>query len=96
MGGLGTMSEPRLNLNVRHGTQDPVAPKMPAFQAYQLSLQAPAEPAGRFDVAAAARGKLVFEGADQRATSHLRPVHRRQCAAACRRRLDGRTWVSEV
>ena len=91
MGGLGTMSEPRLNLNVTHGTRDPVAPKMPALQVYQLSLQAPAEPAGSFDVAAAARGKLVFEGADHCATSHLRHVHRRQCAAVCRRRLDRRT-----
>jgi mono/diheme cytochrome c family protein len=70
MGGLGTMSEPRLNLEVIHGTQDLVSSKLPALQAYQLSLKAPAAPAGSFDVAAAARGKLVFEGAGQCATCH--------------------------
>ena len=70
MGGLGTMVEPRLNLNITHGTQDLVSSKLPALQAYQLSLKAPAAPAGSFDVAAAARGKLVFEGAGQCATCH--------------------------
>lgn len=70
MGGLGTMSEPRLNLNVTHGTQDLVTAKLPALQAYQLSLKAPAPPAGSFDAAAAARGKLVFEGAGQCAGCH--------------------------
>ena len=34
---------------------------MPALQAYQLSLAAPPPPAGSFDPAAAARGKLVFD-----------------------------------
>ena len=61
MGGLGTMTEPRLNLNITHGTQDLVTDKLPALQAYQLSLAAPAAPAGRFDPAAAARGQLVVE-----------------------------------
>ena len=70
MGGLGTMVEPRLNLNITHGTQDLVSSKLPALQAYQLSLKAPAAPAGSFDVAAAARGKLVFEGVGQCATCH--------------------------
>ncbi len=70
MGGLGTMTEPRLNLNVTHGTQDLVSAKLPALQAYQLSLQPPAPPAGSFDAAAAARGKLVFEGAGQCASCH--------------------------
>ena len=70
MGGLGTMSEPRLNLNVTHGTQDLVTAKLPALQAYQLSLQAPAPLAGSFDAAGSARGKLVFEGAGQCSTCH--------------------------
>lgn len=70
MGGLGSFSEPRLNLNVTHGTQDLVSAKLPALQAYQLSLKAPAPPAGSFDAAAAARGKLVFDGAGQCATCH--------------------------
>lgn len=70
MGGLGTFSEPRLKLNVTHGTQDLVSAKLPALQAYQLSLKAPAPPADSFDAAAAARGKLVFEGAGQCASCH--------------------------
>jgi cytochrome c peroxidase len=40
------------------------------LQAYQLSLSAPAAPAGSFDTAAAARGKLVFDGKGQCATCH--------------------------
>jgi len=70
MGGQGSFAEPRLNLNIRHGTQDLVSSKLPALQAYQLSLKAPAAPVGSFDVAAAARGKLVFDGAGQCATCH--------------------------
>jgi mono/diheme cytochrome c family protein len=63
MGGLGTMDEPRLGLHVTHGSVDLVSDKLPALQAYQLSIAAPAPPAGSFDAAAAARGKVVFEGA---------------------------------
>ncbi|MBK7059344.1 MAG: c-type cytochrome [Rubrivivax sp.] len=70
MGGLGTMREPRLNLDVTHGSQDLVTSKLPALQAYQLSLLAPAAPVGSFDVAAAARGKRIFEGAGQCSTCH--------------------------
>ena len=70
MGGLGTMVDPRLNLNVTHGTVDLVTDKLPALQAYQLSLKAPPAPSGSFDAAAAARGRLVFEGAGQCATCH--------------------------
>ncbi len=46
MGGLGSFNDPRLNLNVTHGTTDLVSSKLAALQAYQLSLQAPAAPAG--------------------------------------------------
>ena len=63
MGGLGTMDEPRLGLHVTNGSVDLVTSKLPALQAYQLSIAAPAAPAGSFDAAAAARGKAVFEGA---------------------------------
>jgi mono/diheme cytochrome c family protein len=70
MGGQGSFSEPRLNLNITHGSQDLVTSKLPALQAYQLSLAAPAAPAGSFDAAAALRGKVVFEGAGQCATCH--------------------------
>lgn len=73
MGGLGTMVEPRLNLNLTNGTEDRVSSRLPALQAYQLSLAAPAAPAGSFDAAGAARGKLVFEGAGRCATCHSGP-----------------------
>jgi mono/diheme cytochrome c family protein len=62
MGGQGSFSDPRLPLTVTNGTVDLVTSKLPALQAYQLSLKAPAPPTGSFDVAAAARGKGIFEG----------------------------------
>jgi mono/diheme cytochrome c family protein len=74
MGGLGTMVEPRLNLSISHGSVDLVSAKLPALQAYQLSLAAPAPPAGSFDPAAAARGKLVFEGGGRCASCHAGPA----------------------
>ena len=70
MGGLGTVTEPRLNLSITHGTQDLVSSKLPALQAYQLTLKAPEAPAGSFDAVAAARGKLVFEGVGRCASCH--------------------------
>ncbi|HJV59709.1 MAG TPA: c-type cytochrome [Albitalea sp.] len=70
MGGLGTFSDPRLPLNITNGTVDLVSDKLPALQAYQLSLAAPSAPAGSFDAQAAARGKLVFEGKGQCAGCH--------------------------
>ena len=70
MGGLGSFSEPRLNVFITNGTQDLVTSKLPALQAYQLSLKAPAPPAGSFDAAAAVRGRAVFEGAGKCATCH--------------------------
>ncbi|HZW74231.1 MAG TPA: hypothetical protein VFF43_11825 [Caldimonas sp.] len=70
MGGLGTFDEPRLDLHITNGTTDLVSDKLPALQAYQLSIAAPPPPAGSFDAAAAARGKTVFEGPGQCATCH--------------------------
>ncbi|MCM2252426.1 MAG: c-type cytochrome, partial [Ramlibacter sp.] len=70
MGGLGSFSEPRLNLSVTHGNVDLVSGKLPALQAYQLSIQAPAPPAGSFDAAAAVRGQAVFIGKGQCASCH--------------------------
>ena len=70
MGGQGTFTEPRLNLSVTNGTVDLVSAKLPALQAYQLTLQLPAAPAGSFDAAAAERGKAVFQGGGQCATCH--------------------------
>jgi mono/diheme cytochrome c family protein/cytochrome c5 len=70
MGGLGTFSDSRTGVNVTHGSVDMVGPKLPALQAYQLSLAAPAAPAGSFDSAAAARGKLVFSNKGQCISCH--------------------------
>jgi mono/diheme cytochrome c family protein len=70
MGGLGTFTEPRLSVSVTNGTVDLVTSKLPALQAYQLSIKAPAPPAGSFDAAAAARGKTIFEGPGKCTTCH--------------------------
>ena len=74
MGGQGSFSEPRTGVSVTHGTTDLVSSKLPALQAYQLSLGAPPPPAGSFDAAAAARGKAVFEGPGACATCHSGPT----------------------
>jgi mono/diheme cytochrome c family protein len=70
MGGHGSFSDPRTGVNVTNGTDDLVTSKLPALQAYQLSLAAPAPPAGSFDPAAAERGRLVFNGGGKCATCH--------------------------
>ena len=71
MGGHGSFSEPRTGVSVTNGTDDLVSSKLPALQAYQLSIPAPAPPAGSFDPAAATRGKQVFDGSC--ATCHSGP-----------------------
>ena len=70
MGGHGSFSEPRTGVSVTNGSDDLISSKLPALQAYQLSLEAPAAPAGSFDPVAAARGKLVFEGAGGCSSCH--------------------------
>jgi mono/diheme cytochrome c family protein/cytochrome c5 len=70
MGGHGSFSEPRTGVNVTNGTDDLISAKLPALQAYQLSLNAPLPPAGSFDPVAAARGQLVFNGAGTCSTCH--------------------------
>lgn len=70
MGGQGTFTESRTGVNVTNGTTDLVSAKLPALQAYQLSLAAPLPPVGSFDPVAALRGKSVFDGAGQCATCH--------------------------
>ena len=71
MGGQGTFTESRTGVNVTNGTTDLVSSKLPALQAYQLSLVAPLPPVGSFDPNAALRGKAVFDGAGKCATCHL-------------------------
>ena len=70
MGGHGSVAEPRLGLNITNGVDDLVTSKLPALQAYQLSLKAPPAPAGSFDAVAAVRGKMVFDGAGKCVTCH--------------------------
>ncbi|MDB5933765.1 MAG: putative lipoprotein [Massilia sp.] len=70
MAGQGSFAESRTGVNVTHGTSDLVSAKLPALQAYQLSLAAPVAPAGSFDAAAAARGKLVFANRGQCISCH--------------------------
>jgi len=62
MGGHGTFTETRTGVSVTHGSDDRITSKLPALQAYQLTLKAPSPPAGSFDAVAAARGKIVFDG----------------------------------
>jgi mono/diheme cytochrome c family protein len=50
---------------------DMVTAKLAALQAYQLSIQSPPAPAGSFDAMAAARGRVVFDGAGQCASCHV-------------------------
>jgi mono/diheme cytochrome c family protein len=77
MGGLGTFADSRTGVNVTNppgGGTDLVTSKLPALQAYQLSLVAPLPPIGSFDPASADRGKIVFEGAGQCSTCHSGPT----------------------
>lgn len=64
MGGHGNFTDARVGtgINITNGTDDLITAKLPALQAYQLSIAAPPAPAGSFDVAAAARGKTLFDG----------------------------------
>jgi len=62
MGGHGSFSDPRIGVDVTNGSDDQITAKLPALRAYQLSLNPPPPP-GSFDANAAARGKLLFEGA---------------------------------
>lgn len=66
----GTFREPRTGVSVNNTPPDDITSKLPALQAYQLSLASPAPPSGSFDAAAAARGALVFAGAGQCAQCH--------------------------
>jgi len=54
--------------------QDRITPKLAALHFYQLSLAAPAAPAGSFDKNAAAQGEAVFNGPGQCATCHVPPL----------------------
>lgn len=59
MHGRGNFSDPRLGIDVRQ-SPDMVTPKLAALRSYQHSIEAPRPPASSFDVAAAERGRSVF------------------------------------
>jgi mono/diheme cytochrome c family protein len=65
----GTFSDSRLGINVVQ-TPDLVTSKLPALRQYQLSLATPKPADGTVDVAAAARGRTVFDGAGRCAACH--------------------------
>lgn len=77
MGGHGNFADERIGtdggVDVTHGTDDLVSDKLARLQAYQLSIAAPTAPAGSFDVAAAERGKALFEGKAGCVTCHSGP-----------------------
>jgi len=86
MHGKGNFSDPRLNDPVKypiavengfyHVTNNPdlITSKLPALREYQHSIDAPAPPAGSYDVAAAARGKGIFLSKAKCATCHALPI----------------------
>jgi mono/diheme cytochrome c family protein len=65
----GNFSDPRLGINIQQ-SPDLVTPKLTALRQYQLSLPVP-KLAATTDVAAAARGRSVFDGAGRCATCHM-------------------------
>lgn len=69
MGGQGSFKSAELGLDI---TADPdlVTPKLEALRIYQHSLQAPAAVSGSFDIAAAERGNLLFNGKANCAECH--------------------------
>lgn len=74
MRGHGYFKDERLNWEVDHRENDDlVTDKLPALQAYQFSIAAPAAPQGSYDETAAQNGKILFNGKAQCATCHSGP-----------------------
>ncbi|HEX8243209.1 MAG TPA: hypothetical protein VF541_06930 [Longimicrobium sp.] len=73
MHGQGSFHDARLGIDIRR-SPDLVDPVLGVLRDYQHSLQAPAPPAGSFDAAASARGKLVFEGKGRCSSCHAGPA----------------------
>lgn len=86
MHGKGTYFDPRLDdadrfpvaaankLGHTKASVDLITPKLAALAYYEQSLEAPKPKAGSFDVAAAARGKSVFDGVGKCASCHVPPL----------------------
>lgn len=74
MRGHGFFKDERLNWEVDHRENDDlVTGNLPALQAYQYSISAPAAPEGSYDPVAAAKGKILFNGKANCATCHSGP-----------------------
>jgi cytochrome c5 len=86
MHGSGTFFDPRLNNasqfpvaaragmgNVR-GQPDTITAKLPALHFYQMSIPAPAPPAGSFNQSAADHGQTIFNGVARCSTCHVAPL----------------------
>ena len=56
------------------GTPDRLTPKLAALHFYQLSIPAPAAPAGSYNQAAFERGRTLFNGTAKCATCHVPPL----------------------
>ncbi|HET9316023.1 MAG TPA: c-type cytochrome [Vicinamibacteria bacterium] len=84
MGGQGSFVDERIGVSrtLPDGTPDLVGPKLNALRDYQLSLAAPAPPAGSFDSTAAQRGRAVFDGAGRCASCHQGEVHTQEALHA--------------
>jgi len=86
MHGKGTFYDPRMSDPVKYpiaaenkdwnvrSKPDMVTAKLAALQVYQLSIPAPAPPAGSFDKNAAARGETIFNGKADCARCHVPPL----------------------
>jgi mono/diheme cytochrome c family protein len=78
MHGHGYFADPRLDnwvVDHRVNGDDLVTDKLPALQAYQYSISAPTPPANSFNVAAAARGRMIFAKKGQCASCHSGPLY---------------------
>jgi hypothetical protein len=74
MGGQGSFTDSRIGLSIVQ-RPDRVTPNLPELLAYQLTLNAPAPPAGSFN-AAAARGQVIFNSSTSRcSTCHVPPTY---------------------
>jgi hypothetical protein len=70
MRGHGSFADSRTGVSVTYGTEDLVSSKLPGASGLPVNITAPPPPAGSFDAPAAARGKMVFEGAGQCLSCH--------------------------
>ena len=76
MHGHGFFADERINWEVDHREGDDlVTDKLPALQAYQYSIAAPAPPANSYNIASAARGRMIFSKKGQCASCHSGPLY---------------------